>query len=105
MMQRLWSKLTDHLDPFLFAIVTAIAALGLLVACVLVTPPAAAQLFSPGALSRPHRDLEGIDNCQKCHAAGKQLDPQLCLPGRGPIANWLPGAADQPVRRLAAALE
>ena len=31
MMQQLWSKLTDHLDPFLFAIVTAIAALGLLV--------------------------------------------------------------------------
>lgn len=34
-----------------------------------------------------------------------ELDPQLCLPGRGPIADWLPGAADQPVRRLAAALE
>lgn len=34
-----------------------------------------------------------------------ELDPQLCLPGLGPIANWLPGAADQPVRRLAAALE
>ncbi len=31
MMQQLWSKLTDHLDPFLFAMVTAIAALGLLV--------------------------------------------------------------------------
>ena len=31
MMQQLWAKLTDHLDPFLFAIVTAIAALGLLV--------------------------------------------------------------------------
>lgn len=55
------------------------AALGLLVVCVGLTPPAAAQLFSPGVLSRPHRELEGIDNCQKCHAAGKQLDPQLCL--------------------------
>ena len=31
MMQQLWAKLTDHLDPFLFAIVTTIAALGLLV--------------------------------------------------------------------------
>ncbi len=31
MIQHLWSKLTDHLDPFLFAVVTAIAALGLLV--------------------------------------------------------------------------
>ncbi len=31
MIQQLWAKLTDHLDPFLFAIVTTIAALGLLV--------------------------------------------------------------------------
>ena len=31
MMQQLWAKFTDHLDPFLFAMVTAIAALGLLV--------------------------------------------------------------------------
>ncbi|MCC7066918.1 MAG: rod shape-determining protein RodA [Burkholderiales bacterium] len=31
MMQQLWAKFTDHLDPFLFAIVTAITALGLLV--------------------------------------------------------------------------
>lgn len=31
MIQHLWAKLTDHLDPFLFAVVTAIAALGLLV--------------------------------------------------------------------------
>jgi rod shape determining protein RodA len=31
MIHQLWAKLTDRLDPFLFAIVTAIAALGLLV--------------------------------------------------------------------------
>jgi rod shape determining protein RodA len=31
MIQQLWAKVTDHLDPFLFAMVTAIAALGLLV--------------------------------------------------------------------------
>ncbi len=31
MMHQMWSKLTDRLDPFLFAIVSAIAALGLLV--------------------------------------------------------------------------
>lgn len=31
MIQQLWARFTDHLDPFLFAIVTAIAALGLLV--------------------------------------------------------------------------
>ena len=31
MIQYFWAKLTDHLDPFLLAVVTAIAALGLLV--------------------------------------------------------------------------
>ena len=31
MIQQLWAKFTDHLDPFLFAVVTSIAALGLLV--------------------------------------------------------------------------
>jgi rod shape determining protein RodA len=31
MIQQLWAKFTDHLDPFLFAVVTCIAALGLLV--------------------------------------------------------------------------
>lgn len=31
MIQQLWAKVTDHLDPFLFAVVTSIAALGLLV--------------------------------------------------------------------------
>ena len=31
MIHQLWAKFTDHLDPFLFAVVTAIAALGLLV--------------------------------------------------------------------------
>ncbi len=31
MIQKFWAKATDHLDPFLFAIVTTIAALGLLV--------------------------------------------------------------------------
>ncbi len=31
MIQQIWSRLTDRLDPFLFAIVTTIAALGLLV--------------------------------------------------------------------------
>lgn len=34
-----------------------------------------------------------------------ELDPRLCLPGRGPIAGWLPRAADQALRRLPAALE
>ena len=32
-----------------------------------------------------------------------ELDPQLWLPGLGPIASWLQRAADQPVHRMAAA--
>jgi rod shape determining protein RodA len=31
MMQQLWAKLTDHIDPFLFAVVTTVTALGILV--------------------------------------------------------------------------
>ncbi|HKI94251.1 MAG TPA: hypothetical protein VJ992_03060 [Gemmatimonadales bacterium] len=33
--------------------------------------PAAAQLISPGQLSRPHAQLEGLRNCTKCHELGK----------------------------------
>ncbi len=29
-----------------------------------------------------------------------ELTPQLVLPGLGPLQDWLPGVADQPVRRL-----
>lgn len=38
-----------------------------------------ADLFSPGALSRPHTELEGLSQCTKCHPAGKQLSPEACV--------------------------
>ena len=40
----------------------------------------AADLFSPGPLSRAHQALEGgLETCTKCHVAGKQLAPERCL--------------------------
>jgi len=53
------------------AVVTALCSIG--------ASPASAQLFSPGILSKAHKELEGIDSCNKCHAAGKQVDSTLCL--------------------------
>lgn len=38
-----------------------------------------AQLLSPGDLAKPHTDLEGLTNCTKCHAAGKQVPQERCL--------------------------
>ncbi|HET6410587.1 MAG TPA: cytochrome c3 family protein [Anaeromyxobacter sp.] len=43
-------------------------------------PARAADLFSPGPLSRAHQSLEGgLETCTKCHVAGKQLAPERCL--------------------------
>jgi hypothetical protein len=55
---------------------------GLLLAlAVLALPPAAraADIFSPGELSKPHASLEGISNCTKCHPQGQQLSQGACL--------------------------
>jgi len=38
-----------------------------------------ADVFSPGDLSSPHRALSGLENCTKCHPAGKQLSQERCL--------------------------
>lgn len=46
----------------------------LFVACV-----AKADLFSPGELSKPHAQLEGLSQCTKCHPAGGQLSQETCL--------------------------
>jgi hypothetical protein len=35
--------------------------------------------LSPGDLHKTHAQLEGLENCTKCHAEGKKLDPDLCL--------------------------
>lgn len=40
--------------------------------------PAMAQ-FSPGDLSRPHAQLEGTQNCVKCHEVGKEISGAKCL--------------------------
>jgi hypothetical protein len=45
----------------------------------LLAGAARADLVSPGELSRPHAQLEGIANCTKCHAAGQKLTPERCL--------------------------
>jgi hypothetical protein len=37
-----------------------------------------AQL-SPGDLHKSHANLEGIENCTKCHDVGKQVAPSKCL--------------------------
>lgn len=43
-------------------------------------PARAADVFSPGELSRAHQSLEGgLQNCTKCHVAGQQLAPERCL--------------------------
>ena len=41
--------------------------------------PARADLVSPGELSRAHEKLEGLQNCTKCHVAGKQFSAEKCL--------------------------
>jgi hypothetical protein len=54
------------------------------------TPPPAfaqvSQLVSPGPLSRAHAKIEGVDNCQKCHAPGRKIEADLCLSCHKPIA-------------------
>ncbi|MBS1111705.1 MAG: hypothetical protein H6Q88_3697, partial [Anaeromyxobacteraceae bacterium] len=41
--------------------------------------PVRADLISPGELSRAHEKLEGLQNCTKCHPAGKQFSVEKCL--------------------------
>jgi nitrate/TMAO reductase-like tetraheme cytochrome c subunit len=40
--------------------------------------PLFAQL-SPGDLSEPHSQLEGLKNCTKCHEIGEKVKPENCL--------------------------
>jgi hypothetical protein len=37
-----------------------------------------AQLLSPGPLSQAHHQLEGDDQCQRCHASGSQVVESRC---------------------------
>lgn len=41
--------------------------------------PAAAQVLSPGPLSQAHANIEGDDDCSKCHESGNKVVARLCL--------------------------
>ena len=45
---------------------------------VLLSTYAFAQI-SPGDLTNAHKDLEGVENCTKCHSVGKSLSNERCL--------------------------
>jgi hypothetical protein len=49
--------------------------------CALLSGPgvARAQFFSPGPLAHQHANLEGLENCSKCHDEQKGLAARLCL--------------------------
>jgi len=51
----------------------------LIIAIACVAGTAHAQLTSPGALATAHANIDGDDNCGKCHEAGKQVVAKLCL--------------------------
>lgn len=55
------------------------AAWGVVVALLVCGGPARAQFFSPGPLAKPHRELEGLDNCLRCHSEERGLSPARCL--------------------------
>jgi hypothetical protein len=50
----------------------------LFVAGAIASPDAFSQ-FSPGELSRAHHNLEGTQNCTKCHEIGKEILGSKCL--------------------------
>lgn len=54
-------------------------ALAVLLLVLGVTPHAAAQVLSPGALSQAHASIDGDDNCGKCHESGAKVVARLCL--------------------------
>ncbi|MGE0402404.1 MAG: hypothetical protein AB7T06_37225 [Kofleriaceae bacterium] len=52
----------------------------LFVVAIAVSPRAArAQLLSPGPLANAHASIDNDNDCNKCHASGKQVVAQLCL--------------------------
>ena len=51
---------------------------GLLLILMLLFLSVTAQI-SPGDLSIPHANLEGISNCTKCHVLGNKVTNEKCL--------------------------
>jgi hypothetical protein len=45
----------------------------------LLAPQVLWAQLSPGKLSRPHAELEGIKNCSQCHARKAQISAERCL--------------------------
>ena len=60
----------------------------LLVGLLCSSPRAFAQI-SPGPLSHPHADLEGISNCTKCHESGEEISGAKCLDCHVEIKNQI----------------
>lgn len=54
-------------------------ALVFLLAFVAMMRLAAAQVLSPGPLSQAHANIDGDDNCGKCHESGAKVVAKLCL--------------------------
>jgi len=46
---------------------------------------AASQFLSPGQLSRAHREVEGDNQCTRCHSAGRRVDTEGCVRCHGDI--------------------
>lgn len=60
--------------------------IGWIALLLLAGTPAAAQLISPGKLSRAHSEWEGITNCTTCHALGQRsADNARCLDCHTPL--------------------
>lgn len=46
---------------------------------ILLSLTASFAQISPGNLSRPHANLEGVSNCTKCHSVGNKVSNNKCL--------------------------
>lgn len=53
--------------------------IGPVIAVLILSGAARADLLSPGPLTRAHANLEGLANCTKCHVKGGQVSEQRCL--------------------------
>lgn len=45
------------------------------------------RLISPGPLAKAHGNLEGVSNCQRCHAQGRRVTAAKCLACHKPVAD------------------
>jgi hypothetical protein len=61
------------------------AALGLWLAPAARAEAQLGTLLSPGPLARPHAQLEGLSNCQRCHEQGRRVTAEKCLSCHTPI--------------------